>query len=335
MFPYIVLSAAFGLAGTAAYYSVFGLSKLFSSQATAVIVMASILEVSKLITASYLHQQWKSISFLLKTYLVTAVFILMCITSLGIYGFLVSAYQETAYELKNQESEIAVLQLKKDRYQTLSNDIRTEKESLNKNITDLTSGLSNNVIQYTNAEGQVITTTSSATRKALQLELDRTISRRDTLYSQEIVYSDSIGKLDQQMLRIQTESDVSAEVGPIKYVAQQVNQSVDTVVNWFILLFIFVFDPLAVMLLISANRLIKSKRKPVIVDGWDEDHAHDMALNNMVDNLSEDELTDIFSDTDMYDAYVDRQEPSQEDIYNEEESKKEKPKRVILRSEIR
>jgi|TARA_B110000858_G_scaffold194921_1_gene250273 hypothetical protein len=333
VFPYIVLSAAFGLAGTAAYYSVFGLSKLFSSQATAVIVMASILEVSKLITASYLHQQWKSISFLLKTYLVTAVFILMCITSLGIYGFLVSAYQETAYELKNQESEIAVLQLKKDRYQTLSSDIRTEKESLNKNITDLTSGLSNNVIQYTNAEGQVITTTSSATRKALQSELDRTISRRDTLYSQEIVYSDSVGKLDQQMLRIQTESDVSAEVGPIKYVAQQVNQSVDTVVNWFILLFIFVFDPLAVMLLISANRLIKSKREPVI-DDWDEDHAHDMALNNMVDNLSEDELTDIFSDTDIYDAYVDRQEPAQEDIYNEEESKKEKPKRVILRSEI-
>ena len=336
MFPYIVLSAAFGLAGTAAYYSVFGLSKLFSSQATAVIVMASILEVSKLITASYLHQQWKSISFLLKTYLVTAVFILMCITSLGIYGFLVSAYQETAYELKNQESEIAVLQLKKDRYQTLSSDIRTEKESLNKNITDLTSGLSNNVIQYTNAEGQVITTTSSATRKALQSELDRTISRRDTLYSQEIVYSDSVGKLDQQMLRIQTESDVSAEVGPIKYVAQQVNQSVDTVVNWFILLFIFVFDPLAVMLLISANRLIKSKRKLVIEEVWDEDHVHDMALNDMVDNFTDEELDDIFTDANVYDVYVDRHEPAPEsDIYNEDPPiTKEKPKRVIIKSEI-
>ena len=336
MFPYIVLSAAFGLAGTAAYYSVFGLSKLFSSQATAVIVMASILEVSKLITASYLHQQWKSISFLLKTYLVTAVFILMCITSLGIYGFLVSAYQETAYELKNQESEIAVLQLKKDRYQTLSSDIRTEKESLNKNITDLTSGLSNNVIQYTNAEGQVITTTSSATRKALQSELDRTISRRDTLYSQDIVYSDSVGKLDQQMLRIQTESDVSAEVGPIKYVAQQVNQSVDTVVNWFILLFIFVFDPLAVMLLISANRLIKSKRKTVIEEVWDEDHVHDMALNDMVDNFTDEELDDIFTDANVYDVYVDRHEPAPEsDIYNEDPPiTKEKPKRVIIKSEI-
>jgi len=337
IFPYTVLLASLGLAGTAAYYSVFGLSKLFSSQATAVIVMASILEASKLITASYLHRQWKATTFLLKTYLVTAVFILMCITSLGIYGFLVSAYQETAYELQNQESEIAVLQLKKERYQTLSNDIRTEKESLNKNITDLTSGLSNNVIQYTNAEGQVITTTSSATRKALQSELDRTISRRDTLYSQEIIYSDSVGNLDQQILRIQTESEVSAEVGPIKYVAQQVNQSVDTVVNWFILLFIFVFDPLAVMLLISANRLIQSKRKPIIEEEWDEDHAHGMALNDMDDNFTDDVQDDIFADADTYDAYVDRHEPTPEsDIYNEEPPvSKEKPKRVIIRSEIK
>jgi hypothetical protein len=259
VFPYIVLSASLGLAGTAAYYSVFGLSKLFSAQATAVIIMASILEVSKLITASYLHRQWKSISALLKSYLVTAVFILMCITSLGIYGFLVSAYQETAYELQNQESKLSVLQLKKERYQTAANDIRVEKESLNKNITELTSGLSNNVIQYTNADGQLITTTSSATRRVLEKQLNQTISRRDTLYSREIAFSDSVSNLDQQMLKIQTESEVAAEVGPIKYVAQRVNQPVDSVVNWFILLFIFVFDPLAVMLLIAANRLFETK----------------------------------------------------------------------------
>jgi len=259
VFSYVVLSASLALAGTAAYYSVFGLSKLFSAQATAVIVMASILEVSKLITASYLHQQWKSISALLKSYLVTAVFILMCITSLGIYGFLVSAYQETAYKLKNQESELSVLQLKKERYQNATNDVRLEKESLNKNITELTSGLSNNVIQYTNADGEVITTTSSATRRVLEKQLNQTTSRRDTLYSREIAYSDSVSNLDQRMLKIQTESEVSAEVGPIKYVAQRVNQPVDSVVNWFILLFIFVFDPLAVMLLIAANRLFETK----------------------------------------------------------------------------
>jgi hypothetical protein len=259
VFPYLVLSASLGLAGCAAYYSVFGLSKLFSAQATAVIIMASILEVSKLITASYLHRQWRSITVLLKTYLVTAVFILMCITSLGIYGFLVSAYQETAYELANQDSKLAVLELKKKRYETAALDVRTEKESLNKNITELTTGLSNNVIQYTNADGEVITTTSSATRRALQEQLSQTKSRRDTLYAREIAYSDSVGNIDQQMLKLQTESKVSAEVGPIKYVAQRVNQPVDNVVNWFILLFIFVFDPLAVMLLVASNRLFEHK----------------------------------------------------------------------------
>ena len=109
--------------------------------------MASILEVSKLITASYLHRQWRSITVLLRTYLVTAVFILMCITSLGIYGFLVSAYQETAYELATQDSKLAVLELKKEKdMKTAALDVRTEKESLNKNITELTTGLSNNVI---------------------------------------------------------------------------------------------------------------------------------------------------------------------------------------------
>ena len=285
-FPYIILSTSLALAGTAAYYSVFGLSKLFSAQATAVIVMASILEVSKLITASYLHRQWKSISFLLKTYLVTAVFILMCITSLGIYGFLVSAYQETAYELKNQESKISVLQLKKERYQTSSGDVRAEKESLNKNISQLTAGLSNNVIQYTNSEGQVITTTSSATRRVLEKRLDQTITRRDNLYTMEIAYSDSVSNLDQQMLKLQIDSKVSAEVGPIKYVAQQVNQSVDIVVNWFILLFIFVFDPLAIMLLIAANRLFKPKDEVVEVAEEDVSKVIDDKLSEVIDETN-------------------------------------------------
>lgn len=286
-FPYIILLAALSLAGTAAYYSVFGLSKLFSAQATAVIIMASILEGSKLITASYLHQQWKSISFLLKTYLVSAVFILMCITSLGIYGFLVSAYQETAYELKNQESKLSVLQLKKERYQTLSDDIRSEKESLNKNITQLTTGLSNNIIEYTNSEGQVIRTTSSATRRVLEKQLNQTITRRDDLYTMEISYSDSVSNLDQQMLKLQIDSKVSAEVGPIKYVAQQVNQSVDRVVNWFILLFIFVFDPLAIMLLIAANRLFKPKDEVVKVV---EENVSEVINNELSDVINENNI---------------------------------------------
>ena len=318
IFPYIVLTASLSLAGTAAYYSVFGLSKLFSSQATAVIIMASILESSKLITASFLHRQWKSISKLLKGYLISAVFVLMCITSLGIYGFLVSAYQETAYKLKTQDAKISVLELKKDRYQTQVLDIRVEKESLNKNITELTTGLSNNVIQYTNAEGVVITTTSSATRRTLEKQLQQTTDRRDTLYSKEIAYSDSVSNLDLQMLKLQTESKVSAEVGPIKYVAQRVNQPVDTVVNWFILLFIFVFDPLAIMLLVSANSALanggkmESKAKRVKAPTSDPPTA-DVEISPEKPDISPVEKV-------------------KEDIYQEQP--KQKQKRVILKSEI-
>jgi len=318
IFPYIILSASLGLAGIAAYYSVFGLSKLFSAQAAAVIVMASVLEVSKLITASYLHRQWKSISFLLKTYLVTAVFILMCITSLGIYGFLVSAYQETAYELKNQESKLSVLQLKKERYQISSNDIRSEKESLNKNITQLTTGLSNNIIQYTNSEGQVITTTSSATRRVLEKQLDQTITRRDQLYTMEIAYSDSVSNLDQQMLKLQIDSKVSAEVGPIKYVAQQVNQSVDRVVNWFILLFIFVFDPLAIMLLIAANQLFKPKDEFVKGVNQDTSKIINDKLSKVVDenNILKDKNIELINLTQQDNLTIQTLQHDNEELNN-------------------
>jgi hypothetical protein len=269
IFPYTVLLASFALAGTAAYYSVFGLSKLFSAQAVAVIIMASILEASKLITASYLHRYWKSISGLMRVYMTSALLILMLITSIGIYGFLVSAYQETAYKLQNVEQEIAVLDLKRTRFQEQLTAVQSEQESLNKNITDLTSGLSNNIIQYRDRQGNLITTTSSATRTALELQLNRSVSRRDLLSDKEIALTDSVSLIETEILNLQTGSDVAAEIGPLKYVASITGQEVDRVVNWFILMFIFVFDPLAVILLISANKalgkgeLVESKAKRV------------------------------------------------------------------------
>ena len=102
----------------------------------------------------------------------------------------------------------------------------------------------------------------------------------------EIAYSDSVSNLDQQMLKLQIDSKVSAEVGPIKYVAQQVNQSVDIVVNWFILLFIFVFDPLAIMLLIAANRLFKPKDEVVEVAEEDVSKVIDDKLSEVIDETN-------------------------------------------------
>jgi hypothetical protein len=297
-FPYIVLSASLALAVTAAYYSVFGLSKLFSAQATAVIVMASILEGSKLVTASYLHRKWKVTHWFSKTYLTLALIVLMLITSLGIYGFLVSAYQETAYAMKNVDQQTAVIQLKKDRWSTQIQNIQLEKESLNKSISDLTAGLANNVITYTDANGNVIRTTSSSTRRSLERQLEQNTARRDVLYSKEVALTDSVTNCDMQILDLQTNSDAAAELGPIKYVAELSGKSTDNIVNKFILLFIFVFDPLAVMLLIAANQLLTRDNsnnfsiepEPIVVE-------------NEVVHEEEQEETDIADQNDVQKVY--------------------------------
>jgi len=256
-FPYLTLSIALLLASIAAYYSVFGLSKLFSSQATAVIIMASALETAKLITASYLHKFWKHVKWLSKAYLISALIILMGITSLGIYGFLVSAYQETAYNVQEVDQKIALQQNKKTRFESQLKTISAEKQSLNKNITELTTGLSNNKIQKRDRNGNIITTTSGSTRRALERQLDNSIKRRDTLAVKEYALTDSVSKIDLKILDLQTNSDAAAEIGPLKYVAKITGKDTDKVVNWFILLFIIVFDPLAVILLVSAQHSFK------------------------------------------------------------------------------
>ena len=261
IFPYVVLLASFVLAGSAAYYSVFGLSKLFSSQSTAVIVLAGSLEASKLITASYLHRYWKQITTSIKVYMMIAVFILMCITSLGIYGFLVSAYQDTAYKFQNQETVISNLESKKTRYNEQLQQIVSEKQTVTNNITELTSALSNNVIQYTDRNGNQVRKTSNANRKAYETQLSNANVRLDALTEKQTAISDSVTKIDFEILDKQTNSEVSAEIGPLQYISELSGSSMDSVVNWLIILLIAVFDPLAIILLISANRAFELKER--------------------------------------------------------------------------
>tara|TARA_R110001606_G_scaffold398329_1_gene577097 strand:- start:1144 stop:2139 length:996 start_codon:yes stop_codon:yes gene_type:complete len=254
--PLIVLLAALGLATIAAYYSVFGISKLFSAQASAVIVMATVLEASKLITAAYLERFWKTIHWIRKVYLVLAMLILMSITSLGIYGFLVSAYQETAYAMQAVDKQVEMETRKQDRYKQRVIELSADQVSINRQITELSVSLGNNVVQYTNRDGQLITTQSSKTRSIIQEQLSAQTARRDSLTVKQDAMSDSVTVIDMRILDLETNSEVSAEIGPLKYVAQITNQTTDKVVNWFILLFIIVFDPLAIILLISANKAL-------------------------------------------------------------------------------
>ena len=282
-FPYIVLIAALTLASSAAYYSVYGISKLFSAATVAVAIMAGTLEASKLIAATYLHRYWKKINFLLKFYLTTAVIILMIITSIGIYGFLTAAYQTTANELFVMDKEIAVIEMKKSRYQEQLNGYSEEKNQLANSITELTKGLSNNKVQWKDKEtGQILTSTSSSTRRVLKAQLDDFKIQRNNVNKKIESLTDSVTKLDIQILDIQSNSTVTNEIGPLKYVSELLDRPMNQVVNWFILIFIFVFDPFAIVLLISANKafdIISPKTKEniygetIILDDINEEEA--------------------------------------------------------------
>ena len=249
--------AALFIASAAAFFSVTGLSKLFAGASTAVILMASSLEFGKLISAGFLYNYWDKINKALRAYLLIGVFVLIIITSAGIYGFLTSAYQTTADQLGVVDKQTELVELKKGRFQEQLDGYNIEKQQLAQSISELSKGLSNNVIQYKDKDGNLITTTSSATRKALESQLNDAKLQREFISKKIETLSDSITKLDLSVLDIQQSSEVAGEVGPLKFMAEITGKPMSTIVNWFALLIIFVFDPLAVTLVIAFNTALK------------------------------------------------------------------------------
>ena len=266
LFPFVIGLAALAVSGSAAFYSVFGLSKLFAGASTQVIIMAGSLEFAKLVCASLLYQYWSTINKWLRTYLSVAVFVLMVITSGGIYGFLSGAYQETATKSEFLDKSLAVLQQKQIRFEENKTDLTLEKTQLNATISDLRTSLSNptQVSYYSEDAGQVITTSSTSARKALQKELSLTIADRDTINVKLEAVQDSILSLDTQLLDLEIGNEEQRELGPLKYLAETTGKEMGTVVNWFLLLIVFVFDPLAIAMVVAANfafAQIKSKEE--------------------------------------------------------------------------
>ena len=264
-FGVLMVSSTLTLAATAAYYSVFGLSSLFAGAKTEVIIMASALEISKLIVASYLHNNWKKIGGLLKTYLTIGVGVLMIITSAGIYGFLTSAYQTTADQLTIVEKQTAVVDMKRTRFSEQLDGYKIERAQLNTSISELAKGLSNNVIQYRDSEtGELITTTSSSTRRVLTDQLEDMKSQRTIVSERMEALTDSITKLDLRILDLESNNEVAAEIGPLRYMAEITGKPMNIIVNWFTLLIVFVFDPLAIAMVIAVNKYIGNDEEDVM-----------------------------------------------------------------------
>ncbi len=270
IFPTIIALSALSVSASAAFYSVTGLSKLFAGATMQVIIMAGSLEFAKLVIASLLYQYWDKLNKALKVYLSIATFVLVLITSMGIYGFLSAAYQETASQAGIVEKQVVLLELKKDRFENDRIYYKSNKESVSEDIAELRKALSSGTtVQYVDKEtGQVITTTSRATRQAFEKQLDIAMGERNAISRKLEEVTDSVSTIELKILEVESKAETTSELGPLKYISKITGMPMDEIVNLLLLTIIFVFDPLAISLVIAANYAfdqLGEKKKPINV----------------------------------------------------------------------
>jgi hypothetical protein len=261
--PWFLLFCALGLSGTAAYYSVMGLSVVFIGVALPVIIMGSFLEISKIAIATYLHDKWKQTYGVLKIYLTIALIVLSLITSLGIYGLLSTGFQENIAKLEINQKQITNIEVKKSRFEEIKSELQKEKNVLDKDISKLRDGLSNNTTTQSvdRTTGQIVTRANNANRKSFEDQLKMTTENREKVSGRIDAMNDSITKLDIDILNMESSELEGSELGSIKYISELSGWGVKEVANLFILLLIFVFDPLAITLVIATNQAFKNGRK--------------------------------------------------------------------------
>ena len=229
-FIYWIGLSALLIAGSAAAFSVYGLAKLFSGAFLSVVVMAGSLELGKLVTASFLYRYWNMINWFQKVYMTIATLVLIFITSAGIFGYLSNAYQGATLEFEKQSTELIAVE---ERIEQLDEDKVFLKEELEQAISELP---------------------------------DNYITAKRKLREE---YNPQIAQLNQELLEFKTRrADLEIElvstgvdVGPAIYLARTFGTDIDTVVKFFIFILIFVFDPLAVMLVIAYNQALIDRTK--------------------------------------------------------------------------
>ena len=253
-FPTLIALSALSVSASAAFYSVSGLSKLFAGASFEVIIMAGSLEVAKLVTASLLYQYWDTINKILRTYLVIATVVLVLITSMGIYGFLSAAYQETYQKLVVNENKIEFLENKAKFYEDDVKRYDEELERISGNISTLSNAKATSIqVRDTAAVGGLRSTVSTAELRLAQSRISVEEQNRKEVNLKRTVAADSLQKFKLQILDLQNTSDTVGELGPLQYISGLTGTPMDKIINWLLLVIIFVFDPLAISLVVAAN----------------------------------------------------------------------------------
>lgn len=251
---YLMFLTALALSAVAAFYSIAGLIAIFSAAVLPIMIMGSTLEVAKLVVASWLYRNWKEVPILMKSYFMIALVILMCLTSMGIFGYLSKAHLDQAVPSGDVAAKVALIDEK----------IKTEKETIDaarKTITQLDSQVDQTIARTANDSTDKGIGRSVAIRKSQARE-------RKDLYSTIQSGQAEITKLNEERAPIQSQlRKVEAEVGPIKYIAALIygdnldESFLEKAVRVVILMIVSVFDPLAVLMLVAANWSLKHRKE--------------------------------------------------------------------------
>ena len=246
LFGILTLLVGLAISVVAAWYSIVGLMAIFAAAKIPIAIMGAVLEVGKLLTASWLYQYWDKTNALLKSYFTIAVVVLMFITSMGIFGFLSKAHMDQTLSVGDNSLLIERIDRKIDREKVKITDAETVVAQLDKTVQVL--------IDYDRIRGEsgaiAVRESQNEERATLSNIIDQAYSKIDTLSVEKL-------ELDKEQLELE------AEVGPIKYIAAFIygdeldKTLLERAVRWIIITIIFVFDPLAVLLIVEANMTFK------------------------------------------------------------------------------
>ena len=307
LFGLLTLFTALAIAGVAAWFSIAGLMIFFGGMPMSVAIMAGTLEVGKLLTASWLYQFWDKTNTLLKTYFTIAVVVLMFITSMGIFGFLSKAHMDQTLSVGDNSLLIERLDKKIEREQVRIKDAETVIGQLDKAVQVL--------IDYDRIRGPkgsiAVRESQNEERAQLTSVIDDAYLKIDNMSAEKL-------ELDKEQLALE------AEVGPIKYIAEFVygekadKDLLEKAVKWVIIILIFVFDPLAVLLLIAANMTLLNRKK------WIPNE--EVSLSTILYNTTQEkkETADINTTTD----------PSIENTNKQEDSELSKEEKQIIHENL-
>ncbi len=323
IFPTIIALSALSVSASAAFYSVSGLSKLFAGASFEVVIMAGSLEVAKLVIASLLYTYWYTINKALRTYLTVATAILVLITSMGIYGFLSAAYQDTYRQLATKENQTSFITQKKDFYEKDVLRYDTELERISSNISTLSNAKTTS-IQIKDNDGSVRNTVSTAELRMASNRIEIEEENRKAIQSKRVIAADSLQKFQLEILQLENNTDVAGELGPLKFLSGLTGAPMDKIINILLLVIIFVFDPLAIALVVAANFAFDQAYKRNLYG-----ELEDYIAPDLWDNLDDDPYDGDQDEPDLPDPNNDLRKASKE---YEHVTKEKQPVKVLQKS---